>query len=309
MDRPNQRDDRRRWWGGLTLALIALVAVSCGRREEVVPEFDPITPPTVPSLNGSENADDPEEAPAIAFQIGDRAYTQDFFDRQYAADVAMRASRGEEPLTPSSYRQLLIDELLLLRAAQRSSLITDPVLLAQVEAQRRQLIGDSFVTDVLFRDVRVSRAEVAAHYQENLDQYIEPEQVRVRRVQFGSLEQAEEAVRRLNRDGLDFAEVADVMGVDVIVSGWLSRGQYEPQVEEAVFSMEVGDISPILSTDVGFLLMEKVGVIPQSVTPLSDVEGEIRALLLTQRRRRLLREYLGTERLLEGIDGPPVLVP
>lgn len=269
--------------------------------------MEPITPTSVPDLD--DTGGKPEEHMPIAFSIGDRDYSQDFFDRQFQADVAMRQARGEEPLTPDGFRQMLIDELLLMRAAQRSHLSTDPMLLAQVEAQRRQLIGDYFVTEVLFRDVHVSRAEIAAHYQENLDQYVEPEQIRVRRMQFNSREQAEEALRRLNRDGLDFDEVADVMGVEIVVSGWLSRGQYDPAVEEAVFSMTVGDISPIISTDVGYLIMEKVGVIPQSVTPLSEVEGEIRTLLLTQRRRRLLREFLGTERMLEGLDGPPVLVP
>ena len=77
----------------------------------------------------------------------------------------------------------------------------------------------------------------------------------------------------------------------------------------AAFPLAIGQVGPVVSIDSGHLIIMKVVSIPQRLRPLSEVADEIRSELLTERRRRVLRMFLTSERRSQGFGGDPVSVP
>jgi peptidyl-prolyl cis-trans isomerase C len=305
----------------LPAALVALT-LTCARGRVPAP-VEPISvppvapqPPAPPLESGSPLSATPAETPVLpgasggaAFVIDGRPYTQGWVDLQRQAYVALCASQGIAPVSPEMYRERLIDELLILRAAQRDPVTTAPVFLAELEAQRRHLIDDQFINKVLCEGIEVTDQEVEAHYGANLGHYTEPAQVRVREMQFSTMQQAQAALRRISVGGEDFDLVAQSMGVTPTDSGWFSRGQIDLNVEQAAFNLQVGQVSSIVPTDIGYLILLKVGAIPERTRPLRDVADSIRRDLRTLREQRRLRDFLISERLANGFNGQPALVP
>jgi parvulin-like peptidyl-prolyl isomerase len=230
-------------------------------------------------------------------------------ESQRAVYLADCEAQGIEPVDMATYRERLIDELLLFRAAQRHPSTADSALLTRVEAQRRRLIVDHFI-DSAFRDeLSVSDEEIESFHADHRDQFTVPAQANALQMRFDEQEAAEAAQRRLAAGEEDFEALGEELGGEIIDLGWFSRGRFDQEIEETVFALGVGDVSEVLSTDVGFLVLMRVGASPERVRPLEEVAEEIRVSLIAARRRELLRSMLDAERRAEGIDSPPVLVP
>jgi PPIC-type PPIASE domain len=292
----------------LVTALLAL-ALACGGGEVMVP---------APAVGGALTIPRPPEPvpppppvvdPSnVAFEINGQEYTAQYVAEQRQAYLSACAAAGLPPVDEATHCEQLIDELLLQHAADRSGLLDDPALLAQIEAQRRRLIGDLFVQQVIYAGLTVTDAEVAAHHRANLEQYLEPEQIRIRELRFDTREEAEAAHRRLIGGGVDFDALARELNIVPIDPGWFTREQVPPELAAVAFPLAIGQVGPIISIDSGHLIIMKVVSIPQRLRPLSEVADEIRSTLLSERRRRVLRMFLTSERRSQGFGGDPVFV-
>ncbi|MBN1475115.1 peptidyl-prolyl cis-trans isomerase [Candidatus Sumerlaeota bacterium] len=293
----------------LAAALLAL-ALACGGGEVTVPAPvvggaqtiprppEPVPPPP-PVVNSSN----------VAFEIDGQEYTEQYVAEQRQAYLSACAAAGITPVDEATHCEMLIDEILLQHAAERSGLLDDPAIAAQIEAQRRRLIGELFVQRVIYAGLGVTDAEVEAHYRANLERYLEPEQIRIRELRFDTREEAEAAHRRLMAGGVDFDALARELNIVPIDPGWFTRDQVPPELASVAFPLAIGQVGPIVSIDSGHLIIMKVVSIPQRLQPLSEVADEIRAELLAERRRRVLRMFLTSERRSQGFGGDPVSVP
>jgi len=112
-----------------------------------------------------------------------------------------------------------------------------------------------------------SEEELERHYRDNIDRFLGDEEVRVSQIfiEPTSHEAAREAfvaLRSLRREllvGKDFDTAAREHGSDEdreIDLGFMKQGQTMPEVEAITFSMEIGEISPIVATHYGFHLFK-----------------------------------------------------
>ncbi|NUP88615.1 MAG: peptidyl-prolyl cis-trans isomerase [Candidatus Sumerlaeia bacterium] len=283
-------------------ALVTLLT-GCALWRSEPPEPEPLPVP-IPSPRLPDTAS-PESVSReltrdVAFTIGGRDYSSDFVLLQQRAHEAEAAERGETPLAPAEFREQLIDEMVLLAAAESAPGADAPVFAAQLEAARRRMIIEHFLAEGLFRNLSVSSAEIEAHYRSHLSRYTEPEQIRIRQLVFDSREAAEAAAAQLE-GGEDFGALAQSLGLTPVDSGWVSRGQMVEEIERVAFATPVGSVSGVITTDDAHVILAKMGSIPAQVRPLAEVEGEIRQELLEQRRERLLREFLAAQRQAQGL--------
>jgi len=132
----------------------------------------------------------------------------------------------------------------------RSSLTVDRLLAAELDVPEK-------ATD----------SQLETYYRENLERYMTQEEVRVSQIfiEPSSHEAAREAylaLRSLRREllaGKDFGQAAREHGSDEerdIDLGFMKQGQTLPEVEAITFSMEIGEISPIVATHYGFHLFK-----------------------------------------------------
>ena len=136
--------------------------------------------------------------------------------------------------------------------------------------------------------------ELERYYEENIDHFLGQEEVRVSQIfiEPSSHEAAREAyiaMRSLRREllaGKDFDEAAREHGSDEdreIDLGFMKQGQTMPEVEAITFSMEVGEISPIVATHYGFHLFKVTERKEALPIPRSEIPG-LEEKYLSERR-------------------------
>lgn len=123
-----------------------------------------------------------------------------------------------------------------------------------------------------------------AYYQANLSRYMSGEEVRVSQIfiEPSSHEAAREAfvaLRDLRRElfaGKDFELAAREHGSSEdreIDLGFMKQGETMPEVEAITFSMEVGEISPIVATHYGFHLFKVTDRKDSAPVPRAEIPG------------------------------------
>ncbi len=145
-----------------------------------------------------------------------------------------------------------------------------------------QILASRLVRREVNTDVDVTDAEVEAYYNEHKGEFPErPETVRLSHIYVSvkadslAYAQAREAAERIRGQvlaGEDFEKMARQLSADPSARkggdiGYFKRGQLDPAFEEAVFSLEPGEISDVVQTRLGFHVIK--------LTDLRD--GEARA--------------------------------
>lgn len=154
--------------------------------------------------------------------------------------------------------------------------------------------------DSILDGVAVSEAEIEAYYRDNAAQFQRPESRRASQILFRVPSGSEEADRRAVRDlaesvlarargGEDFANLARTLSQDPDSAarggdlGFVSRGQREPALDQALFGTPVGEIAPVVESSLGFHILRIVEAREGGAAPLTEVRDGIRRLLQVRR--------------------------
>lgn len=165
--------------------------------------------------------------------------------------------------------------------------------------------------------------ELRDFYTQHLSNFMSPEEIRASHISKSPprIEQRDEAykqfreIRKQLLDGADFDELAKVhsdRGQELIDLGFFSRGQLPEEFELVAFSMNVGEISPVFASGVGYHIVKVTGHKPSAAKPFDEVRSEVRNLLLQQRRhektRDLVAELQAKAKIEEVTDEQPTEV-
>src|SRR3954452_10008277 len=134
----------------------------------------------------------------------------------------------------------------------------------------------------------VTGQQIARSYNENIQQYSTPEQVRASHIllktegkdEAAVKKQAEEILAKA-RDGADFAQLAKQYSEDDVskVKGgdldYFGKGQMVPEFDKAAFSMTPGQISDLVKTQYGFHIIKLIDKKAATTKPLAEVRAQI----------------------------------
>lgn len=182
------------------------------------------------------------------------------------------------------------------------------------EEQFRKSIEQGCKVDLLIERVtrgmpEPTESEIAAHFQEHSEEYRKPERVQAQHILIQVPKDGSQADKELARsrlmeirhkieEGADFASQAAAhsdcpSGKKTGGSlGWFSRGMMIPEFDEAVFSMEVGQLGEIIETPLGLHLIKKTGYDPGAEGDPDDNREHIRDFLRHVRRGEVLTAHV-----------------
>jgi peptidyl-prolyl cis-trans isomerase SurA len=185
---------------------------------------------------------------------------------------------------------------------------------------RNQLLQQEVIRKEVGSRVIVDHAEVQKYYDEHKGEFVHPEQVSVREIFVSTEGKSDEEVAALRKkaDGLlqrvkngdDFGELAKrfsdgstaKQGGDL---GVFEHGQLAPNLEAAVFKLQRKDVTDVMPTKTGFLILQVVEHYPAGQQPEDKVENEIMDHLYGDRMKPALRDYLQTLREDSFVDVKP----
>lgn len=209
--------------------------------------------------------------------------------------------------------------------AYRAALRAQKTTPADVERETRKMLAVNRVLDeVVWKDVRVDEGAVRAFYEENAQQFVRPEAIRIRQVLVraspGSPSagrdtgraKAQEVVRRL-REGEEFAAVARAESDDAMSAarggdmGYLSRGTMPQAFEDAAFRLQPGEVSDVVETQFGFHVLSVTDRRAEGIALLEEVRARIVAVLTEEQRQQRQDAFVEALRRKATIEIAPEL--
>lgn len=149
---------------------------------------------------------------------------------------------------------------------------------------------------ILADHINVTDEQVRQYYDEHLDEYKDPEQVRASHIIVDTEEEALEIIAQL-KNGADFAELAKERSGDgaAAIGGDLGYFTYDEMTEsfsEVVFAMEVGTFTEVpVKTEFGYHVILNTDHQAESTIPFEDVKEKIAYMLEDQALTEVLADW------------------
>lgn len=157
------------------------------------------------------------------------------------------------------------------------------------------------------REVVVAETDVVEYYETHSGDFTRPERVRVRQIFIrvgGDSAQRAKAQARLNMlreelaAGADFSELAQAYSQapgaeDGGVIGWQQRGDLVQELEDAVFALNVGEVTRAVETRGGLHILRLDQKQFAGLAPLEEVRTEIEPLLRSKGAEQRYLKWIG----------------
>jgi peptidyl-prolyl cis-trans isomerase SurA len=176
---------------------------------------------------------------------------------------------------------------------------------------RNKLLTQEVIRREVGSHINIGRDESMKYYEEHKKDFVKPEQVALRAIEISTegkteaelpdLKKKAEGLLQRIKDGEDFATIAKRFsdGSTAQQGGYLGmykRGELSKQLEDQVFGMKKNQLTDVIETKQGFLVLQVLERYEEGEQPFEKVENEIMDHLYTERMEPALREYLKTLR-------------
>ena len=195
----------------------------------------------------------------------------------------------------------MISEKLLIQEAKNMGLEEDMDVLEQIKKMTEQILVQTLIQKDILDKVQVGDEEVEKYYETNKDNFTEKEQVHLFNILVKTEEEAQNVLEQL-KAGEDFSEIAKTKSTGPSAAqggdlGYVSKGTVIPEIEEVVFALEVGELSGVVKTDLGFHIFKITEKKPETVKALEEVKEDIIQTLLPTKQKEAF------DNLLEELKG------
>jgi peptidyl-prolyl cis-trans isomerase SurA len=176
---------------------------------------------------------------------------------------------------------------------------------------RNGILTQRVVSNEVGSHINIGKDEIAKYYNEHKSEFVRPEQVALREIEVSTegkkdeelpelKKKAETALKRV-KDGEDFGEIAKRFSDSSTAKqggflGVYKRGELSKQLEELVFKMKKNELTDVMDTKQGYLVLQVLERYEAGEQPLNKVENEIMDHLYSERMEPALRNYLKTLR-------------
>ena len=172
---------------------------------------------------------------------------------------------------------------------------------------RNNLLTQEVIKREVGSHIIIGHDEVQKYYEEHKSEFHRPEQVYLREIfvtterkseaDIPPLEQKAKKLLERIRNGEDFAELAKRYSDGSTAQrggelGVFERGQLSKEIEDVVFRMNRGELTDVVRTKTGFLILKVEQRYEPGLQPVEKVEGEISNRLYFDKMQPSLRAYL-----------------
>jgi len=176
---------------------------------------------------------------------------------------------------------------------------------------RNQLLTQEVIRREVGSRIIIAHEEVQKYYDEHKKEFQRPEQVVLREIfvstdgkkdsEIPELEKKAKTMLERVKNGEDFGELAKRYSDGTTAKnggelGVFDHGQLAKDIEDTVFKLNKGQMTDVIRTKTGFLILRVEQRFEAGLQPLDKVENEVMNRLYVQRMDPALRQYLQTLR-------------
>src|SRR5712664_796846 len=176
---------------------------------------------------------------------------------------------------------------------------------------RNGILTQRVISSEVGSHINIGREEIAKYYEDHKKEFVRPEQVALREIEVSTegkkdeelpelKKKAETALKRV-KDGEDFGEIAKRFSDSSTAKqggflGVYKRGELSKALEDLVFKMKKNELTDVMDTKQGYLVLQVLERYEAGEQPLAKVENEITDHLYSERMEPAMRNYLKTLR-------------
>jgi peptidyl-prolyl cis-trans isomerase SurA len=176
---------------------------------------------------------------------------------------------------------------------------------------RNRILTQEVIRSEVGKHITITHEEATRYYEEHKKDYVRPEQVALRAIEVktegkkdAELPELKAKAQKLHdrvKEGEDFSELAKRFsdGPTAKQGGFLGvykRGELNKELEDMVFKMKKNEMTDVIDTKQGYLVMQVLEHYEEGEQPFNKVENEIMDHLYSERMEPALRDYLKTLR-------------
>jgi peptidyl-prolyl cis-trans isomerase SurA len=176
---------------------------------------------------------------------------------------------------------------------------------------RNRLLTQEVIRREVGSHITIGRDDALKYYEEHKKDYVMQEQVALRAIEIKTEDKKESEVAELKvkaqklhdrvKEGEDFGDLAKHFsdGSTAQQNGYLGvykRGELSKELEDVVFKMKKNEMTDVIETKQGFLILQVMEHFDEGEQPYEKVENKIMDLLYSEKMEPALREYLKTLR-------------
>lgn len=231
-----------------------------------------------------------DEAPIT---VGD--FTQAVKDEFYhGIELAIEAKRINK--RKAALLEARLQKRLLLQEALRQGIDKTDTYKRKVKEYENSVIFGMFIKKAVAPDIKLTRAELKTYYQEHVQEYTDPEMMRIKSLVFGKRGDAVEAIDKLKK-GTDFSWLgSNAEGqVDPFTRGLLKlEGKpilvksLPEKLKKALAGGRAGDFKLYESPESHFYVLYIFEIIPARQQPFEAVSQEIAETVYKEKTRQMV---------------------
>jgi parvulin-like peptidyl-prolyl isomerase len=152
------------------------------------------------------------------------------------------------------------------------------------------------------RKIEIHPEELKEYYQNHLDEFVRPERVKIRKIYFKKgkgVEEKIEQIKDLLSKNVPFEDLAlnhsDSDTIYLNQGEWIEKGKLSRKVEDVLFSLNPGEISPLVETESGYYIFQVVDKKPSVQMSFEEAQSKIYETIY---RKKFSREY---QEFIEGL--------
>lgn len=176
---------------------------------------------------------------------------------------------------------------------------------------RNKILTQQVISREVGSHITIGHDEALKFYNEHKNEMVRPEAVALKAFEVSTAGKTEAEIPELKKkaetylqrikDGEDFSVLAKRFsdGKTAPQGGYLGeykRGELAKELEDKVFVMKKNELTGVIETKQGFLILQVLEHYAEGVQPYDKVENDIMEHLYSQRMEPALREYLKTLR-------------
>ncbi len=269
---------------------------------------------------------DPQKRNSTILEIEDTTYSNSDLEEYVRAILG----DDQEALTVISLSRLFdnfIEEKLLLKAARMTNMNLSEQekreylakLSEELSAEENQFSLDEMDTDMLFerlliekytyeliRNIEVTDDEIGEYYDLNKRDFLQPERVKVSQILLETEDEAIIVMEKVKASSEEeFRKVAreESVGLEALKGGEMGvfeMGQLPFEMEKVIFSLEKGEISPVVESSYGFHIFRVDERFEPKLISEEEASESIRVKILDSKIKLLISRHI--EELRMSLD-------
>jgi peptidyl-prolyl cis-trans isomerase C len=202
------------------------------------------------------------------------------------------------------FLESFVIEKLLFQEAERRGIQHREDIVELLEKARQKILVAKLVEEEVEKKAAVTPDEVSEYYAKNKEEFMNPFRLKASHILVRSREEADDVIMRLGK-GEDFADLAKEASLDPTGPkggdlGYFQKGQLIPEIEEAAFALDNGQVSDVIQTSFGFHVLKITDLVQPLLKEFNSVEKEIEEKLALELKSKYFTDL--TEGLKSKAD-------